>query len=425
MRKSLLLLMRLSMLPLLLLCLLPFPTGCSLPREGGEATGTEVPINPEPEKELRGVWVATVGNLNFPSRAGLSEEALRQELDDLLSVCAECRLNAVFFQVRPTADSLYRSEIFPTSSFLSGEQGKEAPGGFDPLLYLTSRAREKEIDVYAWINPLRITYGSKARPQQDPSALAENNPARRHPEWTVPYADGKLYFDPGIPEVRELIAAGASEVAANYPVKGIVFDDSFYPYPVENASFPDEKSYLAYGNGADREDWRQENVNRLLAACRDAVKKASPDCRFGVSPFGIWQNDDGENGGSATRGLEAYRAVYCDALAWAKGGYVDFLAPQIYWSFDTPAAPFGVLAEWWNDALAGTGVRFYIANAAYKIPEWESAEELSRQVEFSRQLSGYGGSILYSYAALRDNLLSVREVVSSLFSDAYPVNAGA
>ena len=244
--------------------------------------------------------------------------------------------------------------------------------------------------------------------------LAETNPARRFPEYTVVYADGKLYYDCGLPEVRALVAEGCREVVANYDVAGVVFDDYFYPYPVSGAVFDDSASYEAYGNGFPLADWRRSNVNRLVKSCYEAVKEANPECEFGVAPFGIWQNDNGQNGGSFTRGLEAYHSIYCDALAWVAGGYVDFLAPQIYWSFDLPAAPFAVVADWWNDRLAGSGVTLYVSHAAYKLPSWGTIEELERQITYLRAQTACQGSILYSYAALRDDLLSIRAVMADL-----------
>ena len=251
--------------------------------------------------------------------------------------------------------------------------------------------------------------------------LAETNPARRFPEYTVVYADGKLYYDCGLPEVRALVAEGCREVVANYDVAGVVFDDYFYPYPVSGAVFDDSASYEAYGNGFPLADWRRSNVNRLVKSCYEAVKEANPECEFGVAPFGIWQNDNGQNGGSFTRGLEAYHSIYCDALAWVAGGYVDFLAPQIYWSFDLPAAPFAVVADWWNDRLAGSGVTLYVSHAAYKLPSWGTIEELERQITYLRAQTACQGSILYSYAALRDDLLSIRAVMADLYRVSVPL----
>ena len=278
--------------------------------------------------------------------------------------------------------------------------------------------------MYAWVNPLRVTTGSAAYPQTDRSALPADSYAAKHPETVVAYADGKLYFNVGLPEVRTLVADGVREICENYAVDGIIFDDYFYPYPVDGAAFDDDAAYAAYGaDFADRADFRRDSVNKLVKACYDAVKAADPAIRFGVSPFGIWKNGDGENGGSATRGLSAYDAIYCDALAWVKGGYVDYLAPQLYWSFDTASARYDTLCEWWNRALDSSGVDLYINHGAYRYAEGKmESGEMTKQTAYARDLYAYRGSLYYGYAALRDNAGGLTDEVRALFAKAisYP-----
>ena len=299
----------------------------------------------EVESEMRAVWIATVNNINFPSRTGLSATALAKELDSIVKFSKENGFNTILFQVRPSSDALYDSEIYPASKFVSGECGKAADGGFDCLEYILDAAHAENIEVHAWVNPLRITTGSAAYPQTDISALPESSPAVQNPSYVVAYADGKLYFDAGYPDVRELVASGVQEICENYDVDGIVFDDYFYPYPTDGKDFDDSASYAKYGSLFDDvADFRRDNINKLVELCYTTVKRVNKDIDFGVSPFGIWRNGDGENGGSLTRGLSAYDEIYCDALAWANGGYVDYLAPQLYWTFETSSAPFDVLA---------------------------------------------------------------------------------
>lgn len=370
------------------------------------------------EREMRGLWIATVNNINFPSRQGLSQKKLASELSAIVEFAAENGFNTILFQVRPAADALYRSEIFPASRYVSGNTGTRPDGDFDCLAYLLQAAKEKGIAVYAWVNPLRVTSGTAAYPQTDLLALPAASPAVQNPDWVVPYADGKLYFDAGIPAVRELVSAGVREICEEYDVDGIIFDDYFYPYPQSGAAFDDAKTFALYGEGfADIGDFRRDSVNKLVRLCYETVKSVDADIRFGVSPFGIWQNDDGRNGGSATKGLSAYDAIYCDALAWARDGYVDFLAPQLYWSFDTKAAPYETLCNWWSRALDGTGVTLYINHGVYRYAEdgMESGE-LLRQVEHARTLYGVRGGMYYGYAALRDNALGVTEEVRAAFA---------
>lgn len=383
------------------------------------ADGEVLPLVPmtNAESEMRGLWIATVNNINFPSKQNLSAAALAEELDSIVDFAAENGFNTILFQVRPTADALYDSDIFPASKFVSGNAGTAPENNFDCLGYLLSAAHAKGIAVHAWVNPLRVTSGNTTYPQTDISALPENSPAAQHPEWVVPYADGKLYFDAGIPEVRELVASGVREICEKYDVDGIIFDDYFYPYPQDDAIFDDAETYAAYGEEfSDIGDFRRENINRLIEACYTAVKDVDESIRFGVSPFGIWRNSDGENGGSATRGLSAYDEIYCDALAWAKSGYVDYLAPQLYWTFTTASAPYGTLAEWWSRALDGTGVTLYINHGVYRYAEGNmESGELTKQIELARTLYSCRGGMYYGYAALQNNEQNVLKELDALF----------
>ncbi len=370
-----------------------------------------------PTAEMRGLWIATVNNINFPSKQGLSKKALEKELSDIVDFADKNGFNAIMFQVRPAADALYKSEIFPQSRYVSGTLGKAADGGFDCLGYLLEKAHARAVAVYAWVNPLRVTSGSAKYPQTDISALPKDSPAAKNPEWVRAYADGKLYFDAGIPEVRELVSDGVREICENYDVDGIIFDDYFYPYPTDGEEFDDSATFEKYGTEYENiGDFRRDSVNKLVELCFNAVKETEEDIMFGVSPFGIWKNASGDNGGSATSGLSAYDSIYCDALAWASGGYVDYIAPQIYWSFDTSAAPYQTLADWWSRALDGTGVALYINHGAYRYEEGGMTDgELTRQVEYARELYSYRGSMYYGYAALKNNAGCCLDETAALF----------
>jgi len=371
-----------------------------------------------PDSEVRGVWIATVENINFPSKPGLDAASLMLELDAIVANVKALNLNAIYFQVRPTSDALYDSALFPTSKYLTGDQSKLVPGGFDPLGYLLEKAHAENIAVHAWVNPLRVTSGTANAPEHDLSKLAPNNPARLFPEWTVPYADGKLYYNAGIPGVRELVAAGVAEIVKKYDVDGIVFDDYFYPYPVSGAKFDDDEEYKLYGNGMKLGDWRRENINLMMRDCYIAVKSVDPDCLFGAAPFGIWQNDDGKNGGSATTGMEAYESLYCDALAWIEGGYIDYIAPQIYWQFSTSSARYDTLVRWWNKQLEGhDNIDLLICHAAYRSAEWGTENEIRNQVEYARSELSYTGSIFYGWAAIMADDMGLKNQIKSLYEE--------
>lgn len=395
---------------LLLLCVLLLFVSCRrntpsvtpLPMEHAAENALTRPII-DPASEVRGVWIASIYNIDYPSRTDLTAAELKAELDAILATCEKNNLNTVFFQVRPSCDALYNSSLFPVSQYISTSGSLP----FDPLEYLVRAAHEKNIFVHAWINPLRVSM------KNDLDALPENSPAKLHPEWVIPYVDGKLYFNAGLPEVRQLVVDGVREIVAGYDVDGIVFDDYFYPYPANNADgtpgiFDDADTYAKYGGDySNLADWRRSNINTLIRAVYETVKTTDKDCLFGVSPFGIWQNDDGTNGGSATRGFEGYTSLYCDALAWVAGGYVDYLSPQIYWRFSAEATAYDILLRWWNTALDNTGVDLYVSHAAYRYEdgEWTNpTNELTEQVSFARSEISYKGSIFYGYDEINRNI---------------------
>ena len=240
-----------------------------LPRGTGEPSAPisePAPVQQE-DRALLGVWAASVGNLDFPSRPDLTADELKNELDDLIDRTAQWGMNAVFLQVRPCADALYASGIFPVSSYLSSS--RELPDGFDPLTYAVERAHAKGIEVHAWVNPLRV---STKDALED---LPESSPARQHPDWVVSYADGCLYWNPGVEGVRALVADGVGEILENYAVDGIHFDDYFYPYPQGDAAFADEEAFAASGGEKSLAEWRRENVTALIRAVSERIRSPS------------------------------------------------------------------------------------------------------------------------------------------------------
>lgn len=370
-----------------------------------------------PDAEVRGVWIASVFNIDYPSGTDLTPEELRQELDAILDTCSACGLNTVFFQVRPCGDALYHSDLFPVSTYLSSS----GTLSFDPLDYLVTAAHQRNIRVHAWVNPLRLSMNTT-----DPDDLPEGSPARSHPDWTVPYADGRLYLNAGLPEVRALVTDGVAEIVRGYDVDGVVFDDYFYPYPVAGddgvqAEFDDSAAYKEYGNGADRADWRRANINAMIESCYHAVHDTDPECVFGVAPGGIWKNNDGKNGGSDTLyGFETYESLYCDALAWIRGGYIDFISPQIYWKFTDKYTPYDVVLRWWNAQLDGTGVTLYVSHAAYRYEDgdWSDPEgEMAEQISFGRSEWAYTGSVFYGYDEISRNQRGIADELTRSYRD--------
>lgn len=369
------------------------------------------------DDEMRGVYIASVLNLNFPSKAGLDEASLKKELDDIVRLTRDTGFDTIVFQVRPTGDALYASEIFPSSRYLVENEGD--PASFDPLSYLIAKAAEFEMDVVAWVNPYRVTAFSSDTKEEAMAKLSESNPARKNPELCIFYR-GKLYYDPALPEVRNLITDGVKELCENYGIKGILYDDYFYPYPVGSEDFDDTSSYERYGDGLSLADWRRQNVNQMVKMTFDTVKSVSEDLTFGVSPFGIWQNSSSDPSGSDTKGMEAYSTLYCDAVAWIDGGYIDYISPQIYWERGTDAADFATLARWWSAKVDGTRVKLCISHAAYKVNDFASgASEITEQISFARTLMGSCGNIQYGFADIRQNTGGLRDKIKNLYAELY------
>ena len=236
-----------------------------------------------PKREFRGVWVATVSNIDWPSAKGLSPEIQKKEFVKLLDVLQSCNINAVIVQVRPKADALYHSATEPWSAYLSGRQGQDP--GYDPLEFMVAQAHERGMELHAWMNPFRITTGEGLQ------SLSMRNAARRYPQWTVNFG-GRYYFNPGLPQVREYLLGVVAEVVGKYDIDAVHLDDYFYPYPVRGAFFPDKVQWERYGREKfpDIADWRRDNVNTLVRELSDTIKKIKSYVRFGVSPFGIYRN---------------------------------------------------------------------------------------------------------------------------------------
>jgi len=360
-----------------------------------------------------GVWIASVLNINFPSRQDLSVSQMKNELINILDTAKDTGFKAIFFQVRPAADSLYKSEIFPWSVNLTGKQGKAPAEGFDPLAFICSEAEKRGIEIHAWVNPYRIT----ASPGIKLSDLSPDNPARKNPEIVREYTDGKLYFDPGDPKSVELVVNGVLEIVKNYKVAGIHFDDYFYP----GKDFDDSSTYEKYGGGLSLEDFRRQNTYNLIKTVHDEVKKINPNVRFGVSPSGVWANKKSNPLGSDTNGYECYSQSYADTRKWVKDEIIDYIIPQIYWPIGFSACDYEVLAKWWNDVAEGTNVDLYIGHAAYKVgnegkENWTNPSEIPSQIALNKSLKNIKGSVFYGYSAITDNKLGLKDNLKAIFS---------
>ena len=383
-------------------------TGASASTAADTTTGDPgLPLTPVGhERELRGVWVASVFNINFPSAPGLSAEAQEAELLDLLDTMEAAGLNALFLQVRPECDALYPSELEPWSRSLSGAQGVDP--GWDPLATAIDEAHLRGIELHAWLNPYRARASKGA-------SLAPPHVALAYPEHAHDYG-ANTWMDPGAVPVQDHLLAVIDDLVARYDLDGIHFDDYFYPYPTDE-DFPDDLTWQAYVKGGgelSRADWRRSNVDRMVKAVGERIAAARPDVRFGISPFGIYR--PGIPAGIT--GFDQYEGLYADPLKWLDEGWVDYLAPQLYWPTTYPKQAYDVLVAWWASVTTG-GRHIFAGNYLSKLgtaPEW-SLDELRLQVELTRAQAGAGarGNIYFHIAPFQQDLQGVASAFASEF----------
>lgn len=353
---------------------------------------------PSASGEMRGVWVSSVYNLDYPSSPTTDSDKLKAEADEILDNCVKWGLNAVFLQVRPSGDALYKSDLFPWSKYLTGSVGTAPQNGFDPLEYWVEAAHKRGLELHAWINPYRITRSKDT----EWNSLPSTHPAKMNPDWVVKYSDGNYYFNPGIPEVRDLVTRGAVEIVQNYDVDGLHMDDYFYP----GTDFNDAATYQKYGSSfSNIADFRRDSVNQLVAQLDTAVHNIDPDIQFGISPSGIWANKSTDPRGSNTNGSEHYVSSYADSLYWIENGLVDYIIPQIYWEIGHKLADFATLADWWNDAVAGSDVHLYIGMGAYRCADnptgvWTTTDPLFDSLAYLENKDNVGGCVFFRYGSI-------------------------
>ena len=351
-----------------------------------------------PAKEFRGVWIATVNNIDWPSAPGLPVEVQKRELRELIERIERLNLNVVIFQVRPAADAFYPSETEPWSCFLTGKQGLAPSPFFDPLGYVIELCHSKGMELHAWFNPFRVRNNGYYK--LDPGSFAARNP-----QYTYLF-DNKLFFDPGIPQVRNHIIKVIMEVVRKYDIDAIHFDDYFYPYPIKGKKYSDMKTFSQYGKGfyPNRlSEWRRENINKFIAALHDSMKTVKPSVKLGVSPFGVWRNkSDDPNGSPGVKATTSYDDLYADVYKWLSNDWIDYIIPQLYWEQGNMFGDFTVLAKWWNDHSFGKPL--YLGQALYKSTGttkiFTNPTEISEQISILRKLENVGGFALYSASHL-------------------------
>jgi len=362
----------------------------------------------QPKYEFRAVWVATVVNIDWPSKPGLSTAAQQKEIVELLDLHKSLGMNAIILQVRPSADAFYQSELEPWSQYITGIQGQAPNPNYDPLSFWVTECHKRGMEFHAWLNPYRVA-------MKFDQALSTSHIAFKHPEWILKYGE-KLYFDPGIPETRQFVSQVVQDIVTRYDVDAIHLDDYFYPYPLKEA-FPDTTSFNLYNRGFSAEniaDWRRENVDICIKMLNDSIKSIKPWVKFGISPFGVWRNKADDPLGSDTKaGATNYDHLYANIIKWQEKGWIDYCLPQLYWRIGHPLVDFTLLANWWK--IHAYNRAMYIGQAPYRIDansktkEWTEADQLPKQIEVIRNIPEISGSAFYSSKWFKGNLLGFQD----------------
>ncbi|MDR3287592.1 MAG: family 10 glycosylhydrolase [Prevotellaceae bacterium] len=338
------------------------------------------------KRALRGVWIATVANIDFPTKPGLSVEKQKEEMIFLLDKVKSHNMNTIILQIRPAADAFYNSQLEPSSRWLTGKQGADV--GYDPLQFAIDECHKRGLYIHAWINPFRITGDTILN-----KTFAKNHIIHRHPEWTISYRKEK-FFNPGLDEVREFTCRVVKDIVSNYDIDALHVDDAFYPWVVKEQEFPDSRTFAKYPRGfTNREDWRRNNVNLLVQEISKTIKSIKPWVEFGISPSGVSTHN--------------YNSLYADVSLWQKEGWIDYVLPQLYFNIGFSAADYAVWIDWWAKNDYGTIV--YAGLAPYKVSKqakqtaWHTSEEIIRQINLNRKYPNLKGEVFFSAKAIFKN----------------------
>jgi len=354
---------------------------------------------PAPPREFRGVWVAAVANIDWPSQAGLSVDRQLSEMAAILDRAASLHLNAIILQVRPSCDALYPSALEPWSEYLTGRQGLAPAPFYDPLATWVREAHKRGLELHAWFNPYRARHISA----KTPDAVTHVANAQPH---IVRKFNNYEWLDPGDAAARQHTLNVILDVVRRYDIDGVHLDDYFYPYASQlkglpGNDFPDAQTYQRYrstGGTLARADWRRDNVNVLIRSIHEGVKAAKPHVKFGISPFGIWR----PNHPPGVAGMDPFEELYADSKLWLQKGWCDYFTPQLYWALGAPKQPYAKLLRWW--AMQNTmGRHLWPGNSASNVVKAKDpwpASEIVNQISATRADSAAGGNILFSMAPL-------------------------
>lgn len=352
-----------------------------------------------PNYEFRGVWIATVDNIDWPPRGVAEPELQRAEYIRQLDMHKRNGMNAVIVQVRPAADAFYPSQYEPWSQWLTGKQGQPPAPFYDPLEFMIAEAHKRGMEFHAWCNPYRADFKIGG------SSISPTHITRLRPEWFLDYG-GKRYFDPSNNEAQNFVVTVIADIVKRYNVDAIHMDDYFYPYRIAGQEFPDAAAYLKSGSTLSKDDWRRSNVDSIICKLDSAIKKEKPYCKFGISPFGVWRNADQDPLGSDSKaGVTNYDDLYADILLWLRKGWIDYVAPQLYLEIGNKFIAYEKLVKWWAEHSYGRHV--YIGHGIYRAGEksaaWRNPDELPRQIQLLREEKNVQGSIYFSSKSFNRN----------------------
>jgi uncharacterized lipoprotein YddW (UPF0748 family) len=370
------------------------------------------------EPYFRATWISTVSNIDFPRVADRGNyEAQKKHLIEMLDQLQATNINAVVFQVRPTADALYKSELEPWSHWLTGKQGVAAT--YDPLELVCAEAHKRGIDVHVWINPYRVTI-----PGMNVENLAPNHIYHKHPEWFVKYGK-QWYFNPALQETRDFLCQVVADLVSRYDIQAIHMDDYFYPYPISGEVFPDTTNFAKDPRGFKKiGDWRRDNVNLAIKQVHETIVRIKPEVQFGISPFGIWRNKKNDPRGSETNGLQNYDQLYADILLWMEKGWIDYVVPQLYWEIGKKVADYKILAHWWAQH-ATDKCRVYIGMAPFHLGSekgaaaWREGNEICRQLRLNATIPGITGECYFRACDLINNRCNLTDSLKQVFYPTY------
>jgi uncharacterized lipoprotein YddW (UPF0748 family) len=353
-------------------------------------------LSNSPKYEFRAAWIATVENIDWPQKGQYNSDLQKQDFIRILDEHKRSNLNAVMVQVRDACDSYYARSTEPWSEFLTGVQGKFPNPFYDPMSFMITQAHDRNLEFHAWLNLNRATF-------RKATSITPDHISNRKPEWMLTY-DGQKLLNFGIPEVRDYITNVVVNIVKYYDVDGIHFDDYFYPYQVTGQVLKDSETFKKYGNGfANIEDWRRNNTDLLILQISEAIKRTKSHVKFGISPFGVWKNFSPQTpeGSHTQAGQTSYGHLYADTRNWLQQGWIDYIAPQIYFDRKHPKVAYGELSKWWMDNAFGK--HLYIGHGIYKIKSGWSLSEAPAQIRLDRQFSQIDGGIFFSSKSLTEN----------------------